>query len=230
MALLAGCQAPVEHWSMVAPDGRHWVAIEAVPPAPGSDDLQPTVRLRLKSRWRPGGRLLLEGVASLCGTTVQWQDDGRLSLRVPADRAPGLRVADGAAWAGVAIQVQVHEDQVVMQSPSPDGRLRLVVIKDCESEDWNLYLRRSGEPNYNAAMRKGWDDPDLFGGLGYNQPPLGLAWTGPRSARIEVPGSPYGVTLKRALGGVKVTWFFKKRFKLPPAPVQTLAPLKRPGS
>jgi hypothetical protein len=228
MALIAGCQAPREHWSMVAPGGGHWVAVESVPPAPGSDDLEPTIRLRLMSRWRSQGPVLLEGVPSLCGTTVQWPDDGHLTLRVPADRADGLRFSDGDAWAGIRVAIQVHEDQVVLQRPSPDGRLRLVVIKGCESEDWNLYLRRDGDPNYLPAMRLGWDDPDLFGGLGPDQPVISLTWTGPRRARIVVPGKPYGVTLKHDLGGVHVDWAFNVHYHQPPAALQTLAPLPSP--
>lgn len=223
---LSGCGVPDQHSAFVAPGGSRWVEVETVAPAPGSDELQPTQRLSLRSRWRPGSRVVLDGLESLCGTTVQWTDARHLYLRVSADRVGGLQVHDGDTWGGTTVQVLVHTDQVVFDRPSPDGQLRLVLIKNCESEDWNLYLRRAGEPPYNEAMQQGWDDPDLFGGLGYTQPPLSLTWTDRRNARLEVPGKRYGVTLKTELGGVHVDWVFKEHYKLPQPQFQQLAPLK----
>jgi len=223
--LLAGCAKPLPNMAFVSPDGFRWVAIESVPPAPDADEQVPTVRLVLRSRWWPRGLTLLDGVPTLCGTTVQWQDDATLFLRLPADRAFALKVRDQDAWSGVSVRVALHEDQVRLQSWSPDHERRLVVIQACESEAWNLYLRRKDEPNYNAAMRTGWDDPDLYGGFEANQPPLSLTWTGPRSAVIVVPGKRYGVTLREKVGDVAVRWVINERAKAPHEEFRTLKPL-----
>jgi hypothetical protein len=226
LALLAGCAAPVENMSFVSPGKGRWVAIEQAAPDASKDELLPSVRLRLASRWG-GGPVIFEGAESLCGSTVLWTDDANLLLRVPADRAPFLRVKDGDLWKGVTLHVALHEDMVKMEKWSKDGLWRLVVIQTCETENWNLYLRRAGEPTFNEAMKTGWDDPDLFGGFEATQPPIELKWTGLRSAEIQVPGKSYGVTTRRKIGEVTLSWKFLAHYKVPEGNFQKLEPIKR---
>lgn len=225
LSLLLSCAKPVANMSFVAPGGGHWVAIEQAPPDEAKDELLPTVRLRLMNGWR--SKLILEGAESLCGTTVQWQDDKNLMLRLPGDRAGCARAADGESWDGVALRVLAHEDLLKMEQWSADGLWRLIVLQTCETENWNLYLRRAGEPTYNEAMKTGWDDPQLFGGFEATQPPLALRWTGPRSAEIEVPGKSYGVTTRDKIGEVTVHWKFTPHAKVPEPAFQTLEPAKK---
>ena len=214
----------------VAPGGLRWVALETVPPKPGSDELLPTQRLRLAEEGHPGGLVLLEGVRSMCDTTVRWDDDGHLFLRVPEQDGPGLRVRDGRRWGGVLIRLQVHDDQVLVRRPSPDGTRSLLVIEQCESQDWNLYLRRAGEPDYGPAMRLGWGDPQLVGGFPWLQPCLDVEWTGPRSACVVVAYRRNGVTLRRQVAGVRVDWIFQGNYRRPPQREQSLGTLKTKAS
>ena len=107
--------------SYVAPDQKHWVAMESVEPSPEKDELLPTLRLRLEGRFG-AGPLVLEGLETLCGTHLLWQDSSSLLIRIGADRAQALRVREGGLWKGVAIHVMVHEEQVTMERWSPDGQ------------------------------------------------------------------------------------------------------------
>jgi len=209
----------------VAPDQQHWVTIEKRDPVQGSDELLPTLRLRLKERCKPGSLTVLEGVETLCATDVVWKDNATLLIRLPMDRASHLKVQDGQAWGGVSLQVRLHEDQVKMRSWSPDHSYQLVVIEACETEDWNLYLRRAGEPDYNPDMQRGWDDPSVYGGFSSSQPPLSITWAGPRQAVISVPGKRFGVTLRSKVGEVSVRWRFRARVTVPRPAFKTLAPL-----
>ena len=221
----AGCAKPVPNMSFVSPGQSRWVAIEQVMPDPAKDELVPTVRLTLKDRFR--SLVLLEGAESLCGTDVIWNSDDALSLSVPGDRESCLKVKDGAQWHGVTLSVVAHEKLMKMEAWSADGLWRLVVLQTCETENWNLYLRRAGEPTYNEAMKTGWDDPDLFGGFEGTQPPVSLKWTGERTAEIQVPGKPYGVTTRDKIGEVTVHWKFLTHYKLPEPAFQTLEPIKK---
>jgi len=198
--------------------------MDKVAPVEGSDELLSTLRLSLRTRCRPGGLVVLEGVETLCATQVLWQDNSTLSLRLPMDRAEHLKVRDGQSWGGVRVRVRLHEDQVKLKSWSPNRQYRLLVIESCETENWNLYLRRADEPDYNDAMTRGWDDPSVYGGLTASQPPLSLRWTGPRSAVITVPGKRYGVTLRGKVGEVAVRWRFRERAKAPQPKFKILAP------
>jgi len=221
----ADCTVPEPHTAYVAPDQQHWVTIEKRAPVEGSDELLPTLRLRLKERCKPGSLTILEGVETLCGTDVVWKDNATLLVRLPMDRASHLKAQDGQSWGGVSLQVRLHEDQVKMRSWSPDRRYQLVVIEACETEDWNLYLRRSGEPDYNPDMQRGWDDPSVYGGFTSSQPPLSITWAGPRQAVISVPGKRYGVTLRSKVGEVSVRWRFRARVTVHRPPFKTLAPV-----
>lgn len=225
LGLLCSCNTPVQNMSFVSDDKRHWVAMDQLPPAPGGDELLPTLRLTLQDRWHSRGPVVLEGLETLCGTQVTWLDNANLQLRVPADRVFAIRVHEGDHWQGLTLHVQVHEDQVKLERVSADKQRRLLIIANCESGGWNLFLRRAGEPSFNEAMREGWNDPDLFGGFDENQPALALQWTGPRSAEIEVPGKRYGVTLRDRIGDVTLKWRFIKKFKLPDSHFSTLEPL-----
>jgi hypothetical protein len=138
-----------------------------------------------------------------------------------------LQMQDQQSWSGVTLRVTPHEDQVRLQSVSPDGQRRLVIIQACESEAWNLYLRQPGEPNYKPAMALGWDDPDLYGGFEYNQPPVSLQWTGPRAAVLVVAGKRYGVTLREKVGDVRVRWVFDRKATAPESGFRTLEPIQR---
>ena len=224
---LWGCNRLDPHLAFVAPDQSRWVAISQLAPDPDQDRLLPTQRLTLCSRWAWGGKVVLEGLETLCGTQVTWKDSEHLTLRLAPDRAWSLKVKDGESWGGVQIQVLLHEDQVKWDLWNTAHDRRLVVIQDCESEAWNVYLRRSGDATYNERMKDGWDDPALLGGFGWEQPALGLRWTSLREARIEVPGKRYNVTLRDQAGDVKVKWVFLKHAKAPPEHFQTLAPAKR---
>jgi hypothetical protein len=219
------CVVPEAHTAFLAPDQQHWVSIEKQAPVEGSDELLPTLRLRLRTRCQPGGLVVLEGVETLCATDVAWKGNATLFIRLPMDRASHLKVKDGQAWGGVKLQVLLHEDQVKMRSWSPDHQYRLVVIEACETEDWNLYLRRADEPDYNSDMQKGWDDPSVYGGFTSSQPPLSITWTGPRRAVISVPGKRFGVTLRGKVGEVSVRWRFRDRVAVPTPVFKTLAPL-----
>jgi hypothetical protein len=223
---LAGCAQPLPNMSFVSADKSRWVDIEQVAPRAEKDELLPTIRLRLRERWHTGSLVLAEGLETLCGTNVAWQEDGSLLVRLPADRVEFLKIREGEGWSGIPLHVAAHEDQVKLSRESPDGALRLVVIETCETESWNLYLRRAGEPNFNAAMQAGWDDPDLVGGFEANQRPLSLGWTGPREAEIQVPGKRYGVTVRDRVGEVRVHWRFLPKASPPEAPFETLSPIK----
>jgi len=229
--LLCGCQAPPPRSGLVAPDGEGRVSVESVPPAPGSDELLPTVRLRLQHSSVPGSLVLMDGARSLCDTDIRWTDAAHLYLRVPEERLPGLHVRDGDTWGAVSIRLDVHQDQVLFRRESPDGSLSLLVIAQCESGHWNLYLRHRGDPDYKAAMAEGWGDPELFGGFMEEQPALALEWMGPRQACIEVALNAYGMTLKPEVAGVKVDWIFRRDFRRATLREGTLGALKpRPGS
>jgi hypothetical protein len=160
----------------------------------------------------------MDGAKSLCGTSIQWLDDTHLFLRVSEERQAGLHVRDGDTWGDVQLRLQLHQDQILWRRESPDHSLSLLVIAECESGHWNLYLRRKGEPDYTAAMAQGWDDPELFGGFIEAQPVLDLEWTGPREACVEVALSPFGMTLRKKVGGVRMDWEFKKDYKHPDLP------------
>lgn len=204
------------------------MALETVEPAPGSDELMPTKRLRLAEDGRTDSLVLLEGASSLCDSTVQWTDDGHLFLRLPEADLPGLHATDGMSWGGVELRLQVHSDQV-SRRPSPDGSLDLVVIQQCESQNWNLYLRRAGQPDYQRSMRLGWGDPSLFGGFTWLQPCLDVEWIGPRSACVEVAYRRNGVTLRHEVGGVHVEWVFRAGYQRPPLREQDLGNLVSPA-
>jgi hypothetical protein len=161
--------------------------------------------------------VLAEGLESLCGVDIVWVDAQTLGLRIPGARAEALRIHNADTWQGLTLRVDVHEDQVVRKEDSPDGQRRLIVVRTCESDDWNLYLRRQGEPTFNTAMQTGWDDPELAGGFSAEQPVLKLAWDGPRSATITVAGKNYNVTIRDHVGDVAVHWKFTPHYK-PPSP------------
>jgi hypothetical protein len=228
LVLLSACNAPRANMAFVSPNGKHWVSMEQVAPLPDGESLLPTWRLRLQDAWHSQGALLLDGVETLCATEISWKDDANLLLRVPADRVFAIKIHEGESWQGIKLHVQVHEDQVTMERWSADGQRRLIVIETCETQGWNLYLRRVGEPSYNEAMKTGWDDPDVFGGFEATQPPIALRWTGLRSAEIEVPGKAYGVTLRKRIADVSLRWKFISNFKVPEKKAKTLQPLLLP--
>lgn len=184
-----------------------------VAPQAGKDQLLPTRQLWLGGRaWRPS-LLLLEDVEDLCGVRAGWGDSTHLYLRAPAALGPKLRVKDGQAWGSVTVKVELHEDAVLLRQWSPDGERCLLAIGNCQQTQWNVYLRRKGEAAFNAAMDQGWDDPDVFGGFGWDQPPASLKWTGPRSATILVHGRNHGVTLRDRCGDVQLQWTFTRKDK-----------------
>jgi hypothetical protein len=221
---LTGCSSPApEDRAWISPDATYWVHAVSVPPAPGSDDLLTTQELVVHQRWNPRTLVLVGGLESLCGTELKWLDATHLGLRLSLGDASKLQIKDGDQWGDLQFRVILHEDLVSHQVWSPDGQRCLVVIHTCMTDDWNLYLRRKGEPLYNAAMDTGWDDPDVLGGFGYTQPPIYLKWTGPRSAEIAVPGKSYQVTLRDHAGDVKVHWKFIASYKVP-TPITGLAP------
>jgi hypothetical protein len=210
-AVISGCSKPLPNRSVSAEDGRHWVDLEQCAANEKNEELLPTQRLRLKNAWRPDSLVLVEGVETMCGTDTIWKSPKELVLRLPGDRAEYVKVKDGQTWDGVKVLVQLHDDLLVFNKPSSDGQRRLVVIQNCETESWNLYLRRAGEPTYNKAMKTGWDDPDVFGGFEFRQPALSLDWIGPRSAVVKVPGKLYGVTLREKIDDVTVKWVLQQR-------------------
>jgi hypothetical protein len=218
---LVGC-VPEPNAAIVGPDKDFWAEVQSVPPRPGTDELVPTQRLVLKSRWRPGSKVLVQGVPDFCGTDVRWLDSRLLGIRLSEDRASALTVADGFTWNGVTVKVGLHEDLVWMRRESPDGAFRLLVIANCETDDWNLYLRHAGEPVFTDAMKTGWDDPELFGGLSGVQAPLALEWIGARRARITVPQKLYHVTLRPEIDGVQVDWVYRKGTALAAQPAASL--------
>lgn len=213
---LSGCTSkPAAQEGIFAPSGSRWVRIEKLPPDPAHDQLLPTLRLSLGTSGSSDRLPLMEGVETLCGVDVVWQDEDHLLLRVSGAKASHLK-AVSQAWKGIDVQVQLHQDQVKKDVTSADGQRRLVVIATCESGEWNLYLRKNGAATYNDAMETGWDDPEVFGGFGPNQEPLDLRWTGPRSAEITLPGLPLGVTLRRQIDDVSVRWKFLPNYEPPP--------------
>lgn len=224
---LGACSHPgPQDQAFLSPDGSAWVHMETVPVDANKDQLLPTTRLVLQQRWNWGAQLLLEDIESLCGVQVLWVDAQTLGLRVPGARGKHLRIKDGETWHGILLRTQLHEAQVKPQALSPDGQRRLIVVSTCETDDWNLYLRRAGEPTFNAAMETGWDDPDLFGGFSGEQAPVSLRWTGPRSGEISVIGKNPRVTVRKQVGDVTVKWKFLES-AIPPKPAMTtLEPIK----
>jgi len=228
-SLLSACASPVpDDRAWLSPDHSSWIHMETVPVPPGSDALLPTRRLILHQRWSPTGQVLIEGLDDLCGTDVQWQDDQDLSLHLSLGDAAKLRVKDGDDWHGITLHVALTLDRVPVQSWSPDGARLLVIINKCDTGDWNLYLRRRGDPLFNAAMEDGWDDPDVFGGFGDSQKPIALKWTGPRNAEIDIPGKRYQVTLRDRIGDVSVKWRFKPAYHVPEGPTAQAPRLRNP--
>jgi hypothetical protein len=222
--LLAGCNSPETNRSFVAPGGGHWVAMEELPPKADEDRLLPTLRLSLKSRFDSAGPLILEGVETLCGTHVQWMDPHNLRLSIGADRAGHVKITQGQRWGKITLHLTLHHQQLKFDLWSPDGERRLLVIASCESEAWNVYLRRPEEPIYNEAMQRGWDDPDLFGGFEASQQPLALKWTSSRSAEIRVAGRRHEVTVREQVGDVSLKWVFVRNFSRPETEFRSLEP------
>ncbi len=224
--LTAACSKPLpEDQAFLSPDGQAWVHAESVAPDAEKDELLPSTRLVLKQKFGWGSPILVESLETLCGVHVQWIDAQTLGLRVPGPRAAGVRFKDGDQRNGLTLRLDVHEDQARHQAWSPDGLYRLVVVRTCETDDWNLYLRAQGEPTFNAAMQNGWDDPSLFGGFSELQPIVNLHWTGPRQARIEVVGKRYDVTVREKIGEVSLQWVFEKKLPAAPERAKVLAPL-----
>lgn len=227
LALLAGCAKPApEDSAFISPDGHAWVHAESVPADEAKDQLLPTTRLTLHERYSLTHRLLAEDLETLCGVHVIWLDPSTLGLRVPGARMGSVRFNDSERWGGILLRLQLHEDQVSYKRESPDHERWLIVVKTCETDDWNLYLRRTGEPTFNAKMQEGWDDPDLAGGFSEAQPVMALDWTGPRSAKVVVLGKRYQVTVREQVGDVKLKWVFDERSKAPKPNETTLQPLK----
>lgn len=227
--LLAFKAPPDAHSAFIAPGRGAWVDVETVQPRPGTDQLLPTLRLRLETSESGGSLVVLDGVLTLCGTDVVWTDAGHLTLRLPEAHLHNLRVHDGQVWKGIEIQVLIHEDQIGLESVSPDRRFRLVVLKECESENWNLYLRTVGEPLYNQAVGTGWNDPDLFGGGTWVSPAVDLEWTGPRSACIEVANLSLVGTRRTKLMGISLEWVNDDHYRPPPLDFHDLGSLTGTG-
>jgi hypothetical protein len=137
-----------------------------------------------------------------------------------------VRFQDNESWGDLKLRLELHEDQVSYKRESPDHERWLVVVKTCETDDWNLYLRRTGDPTFNAKMQEGWDDPDLAGGFSEAQPVMALDWTGPRSAKVVVLGKRYQVTVREEVGDVKLKWVFDERSKAPKPNETTLKAIK----
>lgn len=222
----ACAKAPAETEANFAPHRGAWVRVVQVPADPSKEELLPTYRLHLENGGLFNGGLdLVQGVDNLCGIDSHWIDDEHLLLRVPARQAAHLALSGPQLWQGIDIRIDLHEDQVRQQAVSPDGQRRLVVIADCQHGDWNVYLRRAGEPNFNAAMDQGWDDPDVFGGFSALQPVSYLRWTGPRSAEIGVPDKQYGTQVREKIGDVTLKWKFLQKLVESKEPFQSLKPL-----
>lgn len=202
--LLACVPKPPEGSAAYAPGGQAWVRQELIPPS--GEERRTLRRFWLETRF--GRLVLLEGLAEPCGLDTFWEAEDQLRLRLPVPLARHLKVVHGQRWRGIGLSVEQHEDQLRMSSASPDGQRRLIVVYTCRDNSWMVYLRRAGEPNYNAAMDRGWGDPNLFGGFDYQRVPLELVWTGPRSARLRVRGGRAGVTVKEHCGDVDLKWEF----------------------
>jgi hypothetical protein len=218
---------PVVPLGYASPDGGAWIREEQVAPDPGTDQLLPTVRLRLFERGVPGSLDLLDGLPDLCGVDIRWVDHLHVALDLSEEWGPRLRAYDGEPWGDVTLGVQLDRRLVKMEQDSPDGSRRLLVIAQCESGQWNLYVRTRNEPDYMPA--KGWDDPQLFGGFSEQQPLEAIEWTGARSACVVVAFQRYDVTLRSQAGGVHVDWVFDPGYKRALAPQLRLAPIKDPG-
>jgi hypothetical protein len=225
LLFLGACSLPPDH-ALQSPDGSAWVRMDTVPADPAQDRWVATQRVTLQRRWSRDSLLLLDGVENLCGSDLRWLDAHTLGLRLPVAAQPHWKAGQRQDWDGIGLRLLWHEDQVLFQRNSADLQRRLVVLSACDTQDWNLYLRRPGEPLYNDAMQTGWDDPDVFGGFGPEQAPLSLEWTGPRSAVIVVPGKQYRVTLRNKVGDVAVQWKFDKKYKPPDPVTRKLAPIK----
>ncbi len=201
---------------MVAPGRANAVRVDTLPPGPDSDVLLPTQRLVLLTPSDPGGVTLVDGLSSLCDTTVRWLSPTELYLRLSEAYAPRLKASDGAVLGGVTLRIDLHTDQVLRRVAGPDGAYVLVEIEKCETQDWGLYLRRSGDPDYDPSMDLGWGDPHLCGGLQGQFPLEDIEWTGPRSVCVVVAQHPFGARFRSKVGPVRFEWEYDTAYHRPP--------------
>jgi hypothetical protein len=186
--------------------------VENVPLASGQGPADATQTLNLVDRTRNARLLLLEGVHTLCSVYTAWTDDRHLDLNLPEGAAQGCHVQDREIWHGVTIRVRFHRQLVSADVPSPDGKYRIVILKQCETEAWGVYLRKKGEPDYTADTGKGWGDPTFFGGFPVYQPWIKVVWSDPKSATIQVAYRSNGTTLKSDIGDVHLDWSFDTHY------------------
>lgn len=151
--------------------------------------------------------VLAKGFESMCGIGMGWQGNEAFKMRVPVPDADKV-LMPFSVFDGVTINRETHEDFVFLQSGNVEGTLRLVAIRNCEGTEWNVYLRKAGEPNFNADMQKGWADPSVAGGFDLRRDLKSITWKGPRRAEILVQGNRGQVQTRDMVGGVYLSWKF----------------------
>lgn len=196
---LLSCSRPKSNaFREYSPDGTSYVEVEHLG-SPVSE------RIWVGSH---GERLLLaEGLPSMCGVSLNWLNKRSLSLRLPEPMRRHLRSTQ-TIWEGISLALEFHEDGVTQSLPSSDRALRVIVVKDCETLAWDLYLRKASEPNFDDRMLKGWGDESLIGGFDARRRLKSIRWTGKRRLQVEVLGYRSGLTIREELSCVRVSWKF----------------------
>ena len=199
--LLAGC-GPAPEAVLESPDKSRSVEVLKT-------ELRglPCYRVILRGGGSAQPVVLAEGFDSMCGVHLAWVGSATFRLRLPAPLASCLKT-QGGSIGGVTVQNELHEDFVGLRSFSPDRRLRLVSIRNCEGTQWDIYLRKADEPNYNAAMAKGWADESLAGGFDERRVLKSITWHGDSRAEILVQGNRGQIQTRDKIGSIALDWKF----------------------